>query len=179
MSSANRPSFYIDSYITELAQGVTTSNSDPKAQQQLSQLTPKHKAILYGASWLVQTYNVEQASGIIAVDQLQVLTNCKDILEPLVGGSKNFQRLMDGDTVMLGTTPVRAMTLKKIPAHIDGVVLAIFPSEKLLSALDAQPGITGVLVVPWQQLNADKPVSDWISRWSAQPIVPIVNPPKP
>ena len=119
-------------------------------------------AIAKGLTWLMQLAksDANKRSALLAVPTVSNLRG--DI--SLVIGDKAVATFNKGQTVLLDNlVELSLMTERKALYSWNGPILAIYPTKKLLDQIDSLPGVTDVLVIPW---NIQE-VQYWIDTWAA------------
>jgi len=120
------------------------------------------QAITKGITWLMQLAksDANKRSALLAVP---TLSNLRGDISSVIG-DKAVTTFNKGQTVLLNNLlEVSLMTERKALYSWNGPILAIYPTKKLLDQIDSLPGVTDVLVIPW---NIQE-VEYWIDTWAA------------
>ena len=118
-----------------------------------------------GFNWLLQLVKSDpkKKSALLAVP---VLDNLNHDIATLLG-EKQVKALAEGKPITINSSlELSLLTERKQIYSWPGPVLAIFPSKKLLDAIDELPDVTDILVIPWVM----EKVQYWIDTWNAMPL---------
>ena len=121
-----------------------------------------HTANMHTAfAWL---YKATQPGGtaLLAIPGLQTLQEGGIIAN--VFGQQAAKALEAGQSVPLSSGHVTVMTKRKPPPSgwRGGPVLVAYGDKELLDKVDALPGVTAVLAVPW----LDEDMAEWVQTWN-------------
>ena len=100
------------------------------------------------------------------------------LLKPILSTGGIKELLKPGSRIN-SKPPIQAVTdatLKNI-YNWNGPVVLIYPSERMLRAIDDMRGVSHQIVIPWLQTA---PIDAWIAAWSPTPIMgATTSPPQP
>ena len=118
-------------------------------------------SIKKGLRWLHQlgSKDLSKRSATLAVNQPSIL---RGTIESVIG-SAAVKKLRDRHSITVTPTQVSLLTERDSIYSLNGPVLAVYPSKKLLDKIDSLEGVTDILVIPWTQSE----IQYWIDTWSA------------
>lgn len=148
----------------------------PRANQYVNSSGPNQAGIILGFAWLDQLAQSDPAkkTALLAVDT-------KNSLEDRLSGilTKNgIKALMEGKAVKVTDHFEVRLLITRDRSTYDhmGPVFAVYPNQDLLDKIDTMPGVTDVLVLPWQHSM----IKPWMDAWSptqlgqaASPVSPV------
>lgn len=126
---------------------------------------PDEEAMAEAVEWLYELgdEDADKRNALLAVNTEEHLQR-EGVLASVIG-ERAVHQLTNNNPIRIGPVTLQLFTLGVDPRRqADGPVLALYPSDELLTQIDRLHGVTDVLVLPWSPDD----IEHWREKWNAR-----------